>query len=205
MDDLARGIGASVDEVPSHTPSLKRGAELYQNECIGCHGETGTGDGAAGRALKPPPTNLTDVRALAGASPLSFYQRITIGTVLTAMPAYETRFPAADRWALALYATTLRQQPAAGDVPEALRDFGVVGRMTDSAVLAALGPEASLQRLAAVRALKEAPRSASVAPAVQGWSGSSARMATPVVASAMTRMMARLGARVMLTRVTLTL
>jgi high-affinity iron transporter len=150
-DDLAAGVGAVLEDVPERTPSLARGAQLYRRECTICHGETGLGDGPTGRVLRPPPTSLAGGPLLSDATPLSFYLRITIGTAGTAMPAYESRLPAADRWALALYSSTLRQPRPAGAVPDSLRAFANVARMTDSAVLAALGPGATPERVAAVR------------------------------------------------------
>ena len=151
-DDLAAALGVVLDDVPERTPSLARGAELYRRECVLCHGETGRGDGPTGRVLLPRPTNLTVAQPLGNATPLSFYLRITIGTAGTAMPAYESRLPAADRWALALYASTLRLPHPAGGVPANLRVFASVARMTDSAVLTALGTGATPERAAAVRA-----------------------------------------------------
>ena len=82
------------------------------------------------------------------------------------MPAFETRLPPADRWAVALYASTLRQVAPAGDVPAALRAFPTVAVMTDSAVVAALGPGATESGLAAVRAYQPArdePRASAAA------------------------------------------
>jgi high-affinity iron transporter len=151
-DDLATALGVVLDPVPEQSPSLARGSELFRSECSSCHGESGRGDGAAGRGLTPPPVNLTDAGALRDATPLSFYLRITIGVAATAMPAFESRLPAADRWALALYASTLRQAPPAGNVPAELHAFSKVARLTDSAVGAALGGGATPERIAAVRA-----------------------------------------------------
>ena len=150
--NLATALGASLDDVPDRTPSLRQGAAVFQRECSSCHGVTGRGDGAAARSLTPPPADLTVASQLALVSPLDFYQRVTIGVAGTAMPAFETRLTPADRWAVALYASTLRQAAPSGDVPLALRSFPTVAELTDSAVLAALGPAASPGRLAAVRA-----------------------------------------------------
>ena len=151
VDDLAAAVGVVLDEIPGRTPLLARGADLYRRECGSCHGETGRGDGLAGRVLTPPPTILTGGAILNAATPLSFYQRITIGTAGTAMPAFESRLSASDRWAVALYASTLRLQLPAGEVPASLRNFATMARMTDSAVLVALGSDASPQQLSAVR------------------------------------------------------
>jgi high-affinity iron transporter len=155
-DGLARRLGITLDELPALTPSLSRGAEVYQANCAGCHGTVGRGDGPLAAGLTPPPTNLANGAALRDVSPLDYFRRISIGTVGTAMPAFEGRLPAEDRWAAALYASVLRLPAPRGDVPPSLRAFASSGKMSDAAVLAALGtsngsdPEA-LGHLAAVR------------------------------------------------------
>ncbi len=166
-DELARAVGASLDDVPSHAPLISRGAELFKRECSACHGVLGRGDGPAGKALTPPPANLADRGTLSAATPLSFYQRITIGVAGTAMPAFETRLPAGDRWALALYSSTLRQQQANGTVPPtALQDFTKIAYMTDSEIMTSLGADSSAQQLAAVRAYQPLGDNAAITSAV---------------------------------------
>ena len=153
---LTERLGITLDELPAATPSLARGAEVYQANCAGCHGAVGRGDGNLAAGLDPPPANLADGSALRGVSPLDYYRRISIGTVGTAMPAFEGRLPAEDRWSAALYASVLRLPAPRGDVPPALRSFATSGKMSDDEVLAALGehdrsrPDA-LGHLAAVR------------------------------------------------------
>src|SRR6476620_7853891 len=155
-DGLTRRLGITLDELPGVTPSLSRGAEVYQANCAGCHGTVGRGDGPLAAGLTPPPANLADGPALRDASPLDYFRRISIGTVGTAMPAFEGRLPPEDRWAAALYATVLRLPAPRGEVPPALRAFPASGKMSDQDVLAALGAAdasdpAALGRLAAVR------------------------------------------------------
>jgi high-affinity iron transporter len=155
-DGLTHRLGITLDELPTQTPSLARGAEVYQANCAGCHGAIGRGDGPMAKGLDPAPANLADATDLRDVSPLDYYRRISIGTVGTAMPAFEGRLPAEDRWAAALYATILRVPAPRGDVPPSLRAFATTGTMSDAQVLAALGehePVAteSLGRLAAVR------------------------------------------------------
>ena len=156
-DGLASGLQIALVDIPDRTPGLARGAELYRRECAGCHGADGRGDGPAGLGLNPAPADLTDRGALADVTPLAFYQRITIGVIGTAMPGYETRLDAADRWALAAYATTLRQTTPSGSVPAALRSFPIVAELNDAQVLALLGPGAGTDGVAAVRAFEQAP------------------------------------------------
>ena len=153
---LTERLGITLDELPAQTPSLARGAEIYQANCAGCHGAVGRADGPQAAGLEPPPTNLADGAALRGVSPLDYYRRISIGTAGTAMPAFEGRLPAEDRWAVALFASILRVPAPRGDVPPALRTFATTGKMTDDEVLDALGVESrmrpdALGRLAAVR------------------------------------------------------
>src|SRR5436305_2099040 len=38
--------------------SIARGKEVYQRQCLSCHGERGRGDGDEGRDLDPPPHDL---------------------------------------------------------------------------------------------------------------------------------------------------
>lgn len=166
-DGIATGLGISLVEFPKRTPSLARGAELYRRECASCHGELGRGDGPAGKGLDPAPANLADHTALMDVTPLAFYQRITIGVAGTAMPAYETRLPPEDRWALALYATTLRQErPSAAPVPDSLQVFATVAELNDDQLRAALGPSASRSDVAAVRAFQPANDPQAIAAAV---------------------------------------
>ncbi|MES2125369.1 MAG: FTR1 family protein [Gemmatimonadota bacterium] len=153
-DGLAEALQVTLVDIPERTPSLARGSELYARECRACHGNAGLGNGAAGRSLTPPPTNLANYEALHGVSPLAFYQRVTIGVAGTAMPSFETRLSAEDRWAVALYAATLRQARPSGEVPVALRAFPATAQLSDDEVLAELGPTATREQLAAVRSFQ---------------------------------------------------
>jgi high-affinity iron transporter len=152
---LSQRLNIVLDEIPTNVPSLARGAAVYVQNCAGCHGASGTGDGPLSRGLEPPPADLTNRSALRDQSPLDYYRRITIGVVGTAMPAFETRLPADDRWAAALYASLLRLPSSAGKVPDALQSFSKTGGMSDTELLAALGERdttpVALARLAAAR------------------------------------------------------
>jgi high-affinity iron transporter len=152
---MAAKLGVPLDELPAETPSLARGAEVYAANCSSCHGALGEGDGPAAVGLDPPPTNLAGSAALEDQSPLDYYRRITIGVVGTAMPSFENRLPAQDRWATALYATMLRLPQPSGEVPPELASFTVTGRMSDADLLAALRATdrspANLSRVAAIR------------------------------------------------------
>jgi len=156
--DLATRFGVSLDEIPAHPPRLALGAEIYGAQCSACHGVLGRGDGPAAPGLVPPPADLTDFRNLSNTTPLNFYRRITIGVAGTAMPAYENRLTAEERWSVALYATVLRLPAAFGEVPAGAREFAATARLSDSALAALLAPgtdpasPAVRSRVAAARA-----------------------------------------------------
>ena len=137
-DDLARRFSVSLDEIPASPPSLARGAEVYRQNCGTCHGMAGRGDGPAAAGLEPRPADLAALSDLVDRSPLDFYRRVSLGVAGTAMPAFEAQLPPADRWAVAVYASTLRLPAAAGSVPPSLRTFASTAAMSDRAVAAAL-------------------------------------------------------------------
>ena len=157
---LAAGLAAryqvALDEPPARTPDLAHGGELYRANCASCHGDLGRGDGPLAAGLDPAPSNLADWAGLRDQSPLDFYRRISIGVVGTAMPAFEHRLPPRDRWAVALYASTLRLPPASGDAPTRLRAFAATGKLSDAQLLDSLGAAedgsgGGLAALAAIR------------------------------------------------------
>lgn len=154
--ELSARFGVTLDEPPALAPSLARGGEVYRTSCAGCHGDGGRGDGPSAAGLDPVPPNLTGWQALRGQTPLDYYRRISIGTVGTSMPAFEHNLSPADRWAVALYSSALRLPAPAGEVPQSLRPFGITGKMSDEAIIVALGMHdsagpAALARVAAVR------------------------------------------------------
>ena len=156
---LSQEFGVDLDEIPLAAPTLAAGARVYQDNCAGCHGTLGGGDGPEAHGLDPSPANLTDWDALRDRSPLDYYRRVTLGVAGTAMPAFETRLSLHDRWAVAAYVTRFRLPPPGGNEASAVRSFPTSARMSDIEILAALGidsaapsPEA-LARVAAVRDL----------------------------------------------------
>jgi high-affinity iron transporter len=156
---LSHQSGVTLDELPAQTPSLARGAQIYQGNCAGCHGTLGRGDGPQARGLDPKPANLADWVALREQSPLDYFRRVSIGVVGTAMPAFEGRLSPEDRWAVALYASVLRLPSPAGEVPPGLQAFATSGKMSDLELLRALGARETgeaeaLARIARVRTVQ---------------------------------------------------
>lgn len=109
IKSLAQAIRASLVEVygipvaPKQAPDLEKAATLYQTQCAACHGQNGQGDGPAGVALEPAPTDFTEVARYNGRSLLGLYTTITQGVEGTGMAAYEGALSDEQRWALAFY------------------------------------------------------------------------------------------------------
>jgi putative copper resistance protein D len=89
--------------VPYQAGAIAAGAALYARECVACHGPTGAGDGPAGRALTPAPSDLrAHHAALHTAGDLFWW--ITHGR--RGMPAFD-RLDAEQRWSLVNYVRAL--------------------------------------------------------------------------------------------------
>lgn len=92
----------NIGTSPEQTPDLKRGKEIYQTECVRCHGVRGFGDGDQGQGLDPAPTNFHDKIRMSSVSPFQAFTTISLGVPGTGMQAYN-HFSEHDRWSLAFY------------------------------------------------------------------------------------------------------
>jgi mono/diheme cytochrome c family protein len=76
--------------------SLARGQQLYQQNCMVCHGVQGRGDGPAARAMRPPPADLTQHVTAHTEGELWWW--ITNGVAGTQMPAWKNSLSDNERW-----------------------------------------------------------------------------------------------------------
>jgi len=154
VNRLSQSLSMPLDDVPSEAPSLARGRQVYQESCASCHGMSGRGDGPVASALSPRPADLADAAALLASSPLDFYRRITVGSAGSSMAPFEHTLSTEDRWAVALYASTLRlPRPSDRRPPDRLVAFETTAPMSDADLLNALGQGSSLADVAVVRAV----------------------------------------------------
>ena len=106
---IAAAAGGALDPFPVRPPSLARGAAVYREQCLQCHGAAGQGDGPKAKGLKgPPAANLADRSAMSTVSPVDVYRKVTIGVAGTAMPQFDETLSPEDRWAVATYIATFR-------------------------------------------------------------------------------------------------
>ena len=89
---------------------VRRGAQVYQDNCVRCHGENGRGDGVDAASLSVKPANFSDQEFMASMSQADFFQAISQG-IPPEMPSFSD-LSEADRWALSDY---LRSLPFAGN------------------------------------------------------------------------------------------
>lgn len=102
-DQLGRGQTSSVHE------ELELGREVYSSYCVGCHGETGDGQGPAARFLDPKPRDFRVGRikfanVASGEAPRDedYVRVISHGLSGTAMPSFAL-LPERERFAVTAY------------------------------------------------------------------------------------------------------
>jgi cbb3-type cytochrome c oxidase subunit II len=92
---------AMPNPYPSTAAALDRGAKIYQEFCIGCHGPIGDGAGRAAEFVYPPPLNFTTLRRnLINGKYIGgiFYYQIMNGITGTAMPYFKKDLESEKIW-----------------------------------------------------------------------------------------------------------
>ena len=102
--------GFDVTLTPTHRPDLAGAATLYAEQCAGCHGASGNGDGPAGAGLDPAPIAFTDVERARQRSLFGLYNTLTLGVPGTSMAPFDALSPS-ERWSLAFYIGGLANKP----------------------------------------------------------------------------------------------
>ena len=85
--------------------SAKKGAKLFTQYCVVCHGKAGKGDGVGGKALNPKPANLTSDAVQKQVDGEIFWK---ISNGRNAMIKWGPIISENDRWALVNYVRTLK-------------------------------------------------------------------------------------------------
>jgi len=172
---LARDLMAQYPfaAVPAGPPDLVRGAQLYAEQCAGCHGTNGHGDGPAGISLNPRPVAFTEGARAAQRTPLAFFEVLSQGVPGTAMASFEV-LPEADRWALAFYVGGLAYTPAqrsageaawraSAELPARIATLETLTRTSEADLVPTLGAAPAAALIAYLRATPQAVSGAAAA------------------------------------------
>jgi mono/diheme cytochrome c family protein len=89
--------------------NVEAGKKLYGQYCALCHGANGRGDGEAGKALVPPPSNIANAVRMPVATDGFLYWTIAEGgtPVKSAMPPFKTALKEDEIWKVIIYLRTL--------------------------------------------------------------------------------------------------
>jgi mono/diheme cytochrome c family protein len=99
--------------VPADDASIAAGKKLYDDQCAGCHGDTGKGDGPmAAYTGEPVPSNLADADWKHGSTDGEIYTAIHDGVEGTAMKDFKSDLKANEIWQVVHYVKTLGPKPA---------------------------------------------------------------------------------------------
>jgi high-affinity iron transporter len=111
LDELRAAVseasGVSADSGPPAPPSIERGAALFADNCSGCHGARGAGDGEEAAHLAIRPANFSDPTFMRAETPQDFFNVISLGRRRSGMPAWEEVLSVQQRWDLVAFTWTL--------------------------------------------------------------------------------------------------
>ncbi|HET6615893.1 MAG TPA: copper resistance protein CopC [Dehalococcoidia bacterium] len=96
--------------VPPSQASIARGRELFQQNCVSCHGVDGRGDGPEAAGLNPAPTDFR-LHLPLHTDP-QFYAFIAKGYPGSAMPGFENAFSEEDIWNLVNFLRSFGDTPS---------------------------------------------------------------------------------------------
>lgn len=93
--------------VAADNASITAGRQIYDKQCAGCHGDTGTGDGAMGEELNPKPANLVDADWKHGSTDGEIFVVIRDGVRNTGMKPYARKMTAHQMWDVVNYVRSI--------------------------------------------------------------------------------------------------
>ena len=96
-----------IEVAPASWPDIQNGKNVFQTNCVTCHGEKGNGEGIAGKLLNPKPANFLNDSLMNNLSPFQIYNTIRLGISGTAMVPLN-KLTDKEVWAVAFYVSSLR-------------------------------------------------------------------------------------------------
>lgn len=147
VDPVLKDSSAVIKDLPLQSPrvippidvmkagvasaeAIAKGKDLYKTNCASCHGDNGTGDGAAAAMLNPKPRNFTSLAGWKNGSKVSqMYKTLDAGIPGSAMTSFNFLSPE-DRFKIIHYIRTLAQNQT-GDSPEELKELDAAYHLSE--------------------------------------------------------------------------
>jgi mono/diheme cytochrome c family protein len=98
--------------LPASQSNLHSGRDIYFEDCVGCHGERGQGDGPQARSHYPLPADLTDPKLLRNVTDGEIFYQISQGR--RPMPSFKNRLTEDQRWQLVLLMRSFSEPSSSG-------------------------------------------------------------------------------------------
>ncbi len=95
---------------PASPENLAAGETLFQDNCVLCHGEKGTGDGPGAKTIKVKPANFTDKELMSAETDGSLFWKMSEGR--GPMPSWKDDLTDKERWLLVNYIRKLGKDAA---------------------------------------------------------------------------------------------
>ncbi|GMR22875.1 MAG: hypothetical protein BMS9Abin37_1253 [Acidobacteriota bacterium] len=97
----------AVENPVENTPdAIAAGEALYGKHCKMCHGDTGKGDGAATKFIKPAPHDISTAEVRDANTDGDIFYKITTGK--RPMPSMQRKLSEEERWQVILFVRTLQ-------------------------------------------------------------------------------------------------
>jgi len=140
---------------------IAQGRDLFSQNCVQCHGDSGHGDGPAAATMNPRPRDLSSAAGWKNAyDPPGIFRTLTVGVPGTSMAPFDF-LSKRDRMALAHYVQTLGAFPhgeGSREAAEALsRELAAAGEKTPNRIPVSLAMARLEQEFSAPPPLAVAP------------------------------------------------
>lgn len=109
-DALRAGVDLNTPLSPNNPRARDRGAFVFANYCVVCHGPEAAGNGPVAQRGYPPPASLLAEHAK-NMKDGQLFHVLTFGQ--NNMPSYASQLSRDDRWNVILYVRTLQAAPVA--------------------------------------------------------------------------------------------
>ncbi|HMN50368.1 MAG TPA: FTR1 family protein, partial [Ignavibacteriaceae bacterium] len=96
-----------IEVSPASWPDILNGKNIFQANCVSCHGEAGNGEGIAGKLLNPKPANFLNDTLMDNLSTFQIYNTIRLGISGTGMVPLN-QLSDKEVWDAAFYVSGLR-------------------------------------------------------------------------------------------------